>query len=476
MTSRPNVVMIGLDTVRADHLGCYGYGRRTSPHLDDYAASGILFEEAISTHIPTHPGFTTILTGKDVMAHGVVNIGKAMDLPPEVRMLQELLGEHGYRTAAADNMRRWFTRGFEIYRDYAFGGSPHAPWHKVEAVNAVALPLLDELAAGGQPFFFFVHYWDPHTPYLPPAPFDRMFYSAGRDERDPANRGMDPVWAFEPFKDYFASWMGGVTDPEFPIAQYDAEIAYMDVGLRAFFTRLTELGLDDTTLVVIFADHGESLMIHDCYFDHHGLYEDNVHVPLIMRLPGLSGGPRRVPGLVALYDVASTVLGLIGLPALAQREGMNGTSLLPLIEGRTASPHDWLPLTECTWMRKRGVRTPDWKLIVALEPDFHGKPPIELYNLRDDPQELTNLAETNAQMVNTLRARLDEWVARRVRETGKADPMEVHTVAAQRIGPLPAGPVAIPRVEEDKPAQSTAAAKDPLLPHRDPGHGAVTSD
>jgi arylsulfatase A-like enzyme len=465
MSSRPNVLMIGLDTVRADHLSCYGYGRRTSPHLDDLAAGAVVFEDAISTHIPTHPGFTTVFTGKDLMEHGVANISQSMRLPAEVRMLQEILSEQGYRTAAADNMGRWFPRGFATYRDYAFGGSPNAPWRKVETVNGVTLPLLDELAGAGSgdPFFLFVHYWDPHTPYLPPPPFDRMYYGAGRDERDPANRGMDKVWAFEPFADYFRSWMGGVTDAEFPIAQYDAEISYMDVGLRALFTRLGELGLDESTLVVIFADHGESMVVHDCYFDHHGLYEDNVHVPLIMRLPGALPAGRRMPGLVALYDVAPTILELIGLPELAAREGMTGRSLLPLVEGRVPVVHEWLPLTECTWMRKRGLRTPQWKLITALEPDFHDKPPLELYNLRDDPWELINLAASAPEVVRELRAHLDGWVARRLAETGKPDPMEINTVAARRIGPLPPAPVGIPQVDQE-------ARRGPL-PHRDPGHG-----
>lgn len=459
---RPNILLIGLDTLRADHLGCYGYGRDTSPHIDRYAAGGVVFANAYSTHIPTHPAFTTILTGKDVMRHGVVNISQTMTLPDDVPMLQEILSDQGYNTIAVDNMGRWFTRGFGSYRDYKFNSGPTDPWYKAEAVNNVLLPTLDEVAASVEPFFIFAHYWDPHTPYQPPSPFRGMYYH--KDAKDPANHGLDPLWAFEPFRDYFASWMPGVTDPEFVIAQYDAEVSYMDVCLRSVFTRLAELGLEENTLVILFADHGEEFMDHDCYFDHHGLYEPNVHVPLIMRWPGVLPAATQRHGFVTLLDVAPTILEAIGLPHLIQQEGLEGQSLLNFMNGQTVTaPRDTLYLTESTWMRKRGVRTAEWKLIVAIEPDFHGKPPIELYHLPSDSGEMINVADQHPDIVASLRAKLDDWRTRRLAETGLPDPMEMHGVAAHRIGPLPSGQQSIPKIEE------------PPLPHREPGHGAPSA-
>lgn len=301
--------------------------------------------------------------------------------------------------------------------------------------GSLALPLLAELAAGAQPFFLFVHYWDPHTPYLPPPPFDRIFY--GGDERDPSNRSLEPVFAFEPFAEYFRSWMGEVTDIQFPIAQYDAEIAYLDATLGALFTRLDELGLTGETLLVINADHGECLDEHDCWFDHHGLYDQNLHVPLILRLPGVVPAGQRLDGFIRQYDLAPTILDLLGLGRLAAENQMDGVSFLPqLRSGSPAGTCDELFVTENSWMKKRGVRTHRWKLILAHEPDFHGKPPVELYDLAADPGELVNLAGDRPEVVAELRGRYDAWLARRTAASGKPDPQSYQGISLHRIGAM----------------------------------------
>jgi arylsulfatase A-like enzyme len=421
-----NVILLSLDTLRADHLSCYGYRRLTSPHLDRVAAQGTLCTEFFSPHIPTHPGYTTMLTGRDAVSHQVVCQGGTVEPPADVRFLAEILAEQGYRTAAVDNLGRWLTRGFQTYRSYRWPLDVSQPWRKAEVVNAEALPLLAELAAGGQPFFLFVHYWDPHTPYLPPPPFDRMFY--GGDERDPANRSMAPVFAFEPFADYFRSWMGHVTDIAYPIAQYDAEIAYLDATLAAFFTRLDELDLVDDTLLIVNADHGECL-------DHHGLYDQNLHVPLILRCPGLVPAGQRLSGFIRQYDLAPAILDALGLGALAAANQMDGASFLPQLRGGSpAGTCDELFLTENSWMKKRGVRTHRWKLILAHEPDFHGKPPVELYDLAADPGETVNLAGERPEVVAELTRRYDDWLRGRMAASGQPDPQSYQGTTLHRIG------------------------------------------
>jgi arylsulfatase A-like enzyme len=428
-----NVILLSLDTLRADHLSCYGYRRLTSPHLDRVAAQGTLCTEFFSPHIPTHPGYTTMLTGRDAVSHQVVCQGGTVEPPADVRFLAEILAEQGYRTAAVDNLGRWLTRGFQTYRSYRWPLDVSQPWRKAEVVNAEALPLLAELAAGGQPFFLFVHYWDPHTPYLPPPPFDRMFY--GGDERDPANRSMAPVFAFEPFADYFRSWMGQVTDIAYPIAQYDAEIAYLDATLAAFFTRLDELDLVDDTLLIINADHGECLDEHECWFDHHGLYDQNLHVPLILRCPGLVPAGQRLGGFIRQYDLAPAILDALGLGELAATNQMDGASFLPQLRGGSpAGTCDALFLTENSWMKKRGVRTHRWKLILAHEPDFHGKPPVELYDLAADPGETVNLAGERPEVVAELTRRYDDWLRGRMAASGQPDPQSYQGTTLHRIG------------------------------------------
>lgn len=433
-----NVILFSLDTVRADRLSCYGYGRLTSPHLDRLAGNGAIFLNHHSPHIPTYPGHTTMMTGRDVYAHQVTSQSGAY-LPAEgIPFLAEIFLEHGYFTGAADTLQRWFVRGFEDYRDYLAERSVQRHERAAEAATATALDLVNKAAAMDRPFFLFVHYWDAHTPYLPPAPFDRMFY--GGDERDPTKRSMDAVWRCEAFRWYFHEWMPGVTDIEFPKAQYDAQLAYLDVCLARLFNRLQELDLMDKTLLVFTADHGEELDEHGCWFDHHGLYDTNTHIPLILHLPGVIPAGVRVPGMTAAMDVAPTILDYAGI--LDEHLRFDGCSLRPLVEGRpgtaTGVPRSVLHMTENTWMKKRAVRTESWKLIQALEPDLHGLPPVELYRLTDDPGETRNLADEMPEKREELLRVIAEHVRKREEETGLPDPLPIHPVPLRKIGAPPA--------------------------------------
>ncbi|HOM81114.1 MAG: sulfatase-like hydrolase/transferase [Armatimonadetes bacterium] len=429
-----NILVIAIDTLRADHLGCYGYPLPTSPHIDRLAREGVVFQ-CFSPHIPTHPGYTTLFTGKDVMAHQIVCQGGKVELDPKVRLLAEILRENGYFTAAADNLGRWFPRGFDLYEGYQWDQDPKGAWRKGEAVNKTAQRILDECVRQPKPWFAFLHYWDPHTPYLPPVPFDRMFYHG--NERAPENHSMDAVFAFEPFRYYFMQWMGGVTDIEFPKRQYDAAIAYADVCLQHLFTQLAALGALEETVVVITADHGEEMDEHEMWFDHHGLYDTNLRVPLIMRCPDRLPRGKYVDGMVTLMDVAPTLLALAGLEEAAAKEGMLGKNLLPLVRDEVAPGQgstERIFLTENTWMRKRGVRTREWKLIRACEPDIHNRPPIELYHLPTDPGEQYNLAQERPEVVAELSNALDEWIERRKRETGLPDPIETQGITLRSVG------------------------------------------
>src|SRR5258707_386246 len=130
--------------------------------------------------------------------------------------------------------------------------------------------------------------------YLPPAAYERMFYHG--DERDPRNKAMEPVMAFKPFCDFFASWMPpGISDKDYVIAQYDGAVAYMDAAIQTIFTALEAHGILDNSIIAINGDHGETLYDHDCFFDHHGIYDTTLHVPLILRYPAKVPAGRRVP-------------------------------------------------------------------------------------------------------------------------------------------------------------------------------------
>jgi arylsulfatase A-like enzyme len=416
----PNIILFGIDSLRRDHMSGYGYHRLTTPHIDRFAQQGALFENTFSAHIPTTSAYASMLTGLDVFSTQVVALRHKGGLRSEVTTLAEILKAEGYNTSCVGFTGNPSSRGFDTYLDYAGWGS----WNegrspKAENLNAVAIPELTKLAKKRDPFFLFLRHMDPHAPYLPPPPYERAFYHG--NETDPKNESMQPVMDFKPFRDFFASWMPpGITDKEYVIAQYDGAVAYMDAAIQSIFTALEAKGLAEDTIVVINGDHGETLYDHSCYFDHHGLYDPTLAVPLIIRYPGRVPAGVRVTGYNQHKDLVPT---LIELAEISPGIEFDGRSLMQLVRGETPSFESEMYITECTWMRKHGWRTPEWKLIIALEPDFHFKPEIELYNLIADPGENNNVAEREPQVVEMLKARMDAWIAKREAETGLPNPI-----------------------------------------------------
>jgi len=421
MPKRPiNILYIAVDSLRSDHMSCYGYRRLTTPHIDKLAARGVLFENSFSAYIPTTPGYSSMLTGRDVMATGMVSLRAKGPLDTSQPTLPEILRDYGYISGCV-GFDGGFYRGFDKYAPYgAWVSWEDRPARKAENLNDAALPLLEEIA--GQPFLLFLRHMDPHSPYLAPPPFDKMFYS--KDPCQPGNKSMDPVFSFKPFADFHRSWMPpGITDIEYVIAAYDSELAYMDACIARILTRLEELGQADNTLVIVTSDHGETLNDHDCHFDHHGLYEPTLRVPLIFCLPGRLPQGLRPRQYTLLQDQVPTVLDFLGLKKALKSIPFDGISLLPVMRGQRRTTRSEFYISECTWMRKRGWRTRRWKLIDAMEPDFHNKPPVELYDLVNDPLELKNLARREREVVRTLKGRMMRWVEKRVKETGKGDPI-----------------------------------------------------
>ena len=422
MAEKLNLVMFAVDSLRADHMSCYGYPRRTtSVFADRLAREGTLVQQAFSAYIPTTPAYCSMLTGRDVMSTEMVSLSPKGPLPTDMPTLPEVLREQGYQSLCVGFGD--FYRGFDAYVDFtAWGSWEDRPLRKAENLNDVTLPRLDEMARGEQPFFLFLRHMEPHSPYLPPPPFDTMFYT--KDPCDPAKTSMQKVFDFKPFAEFFASWMPpGITDADWAIAAYDGEVAYMDACHQVIYQRLLDLGVLDNTLIVYTSDHGETLYDHDCYFDHHGLYDQTLHIPLIYWRPGLVPRGKRVTGYTLEQDLMPTVLDLMGFSDQAGEIACDGESLVPVIAGEKDALRSEFYITECTWQRKRGWRTPQWKYFESLEPDFHNKPPRELYDLINDPGELRNIAEDEPEICATLKKRMEDWVAMRVEQTGNPDPI-----------------------------------------------------
>lgn len=417
---KSNVIIFGIDSLRSDHMSSYGYSRLTTPHLDKVASEGVLFEKHFSPSIPTTPAYASMLTGMDVFETDVVALRHKGPMGEHLQTLAEVLGEKGYNTSCIGFTGNPSSRGFQSYLNYESwvpddtGRTP-----KAQNLNDVAIPELDRLAAEDKPFLLFLRHMDPHSPYLPPDPYERIFY--GADEKDPANDSMEQVYGFKPFGDFLKSWIPeGVTDHEYVTAQYDGAVAYMDACIQSLFVRLKALGLEEETLIVITSDHGETLYEHDCYFDHHGLYDCTLVVPLIIKFPGHVPSGKRVSDVTLISDIMPTVLELLEVDTDV---AFDGRSLTKMMIGEETDRISEFYITECTWMRKHGWRTQEWKLIQALEPDFHFKPEVELYNLIQDPEENVNVADQEPEVVALLTKRMVDHIARRETAVGRVNPI-----------------------------------------------------
>lgn len=417
-----NVILLGIDSLRADHMSCYGYPKLTTPHLDCFAREGVLFEKTISSHIPTTSAYASMLTGLDTFGTQVVALRHRGGLRNEIKTLAEILRENGYDTTCVGFSGNPSSRGFDNYLDYAAWGTwdtGRSP--KAQKLNEVAIPELERLARQEQPFFLFLRHMDPHAPYLPPEPYERAFYHG--NETDPTNRSMDPVKAFKPFRDFFSQWMPpGISDKDYVIAQYDGAIAYMDACIASLFEAVKSLGLEEDTIVIVNGDHGETLYDHECWFDHHGIYDNVLHVPLIIRFPGHIAAGQRISGFNQHKDLVPTILDYTDGDDLGI--DFDGRSLRALIEGSTDSFETGIYITECTWMRKHGWRTASHKYMHALEPDFHFKPEIELYDLVADPEENHNIAPENTELCAYMEAQMQAWIQKREEETGLPNPIK----------------------------------------------------
>ena len=422
MKKKPNLILFGIDSLRSDHMSLYGYPRLTTPHIDACARRGAAFSNAISPSIPTTPGYTSMFTGLDVISTDVVALRHRGGLGGHLKTLAEILGEQGYSSTCVGFSGNPASRGFQKYIDFSgWGAWDEGRSPKAENLNAVAIPELKRLAGEDEPFFLFLRHMDPHSPYLPPRPFERIFYDG--NEFDRANNSLEPVYKFKPFCDYLASWFPpGCTDKDYIIAQYDGAVAYMDAAIANILASVAALGIEEETLIVFDSDHGETLYDHDCYFDHHGLYEPTLRIPLVFVWPGVVPAGRMIDDVCYMKDITPTILDLMGVNP-KPRIKFDGRSLRPWMEGRPRAVEPETYITEATWMRKHGWRTPEWKLIVALEPDFHYKPPVELYNLLTEPLELDNLADREPGVVKMLTERMETYIARREKQAGRRNPI-----------------------------------------------------
>ncbi len=364
--SLPDIYLVTIDTLRADHVHCYGYAQIRTPAMDDLARKGIRFTKAFTPSPITNTSHTSILTGLLPSTHGVTDF--AIPLAKTHATWAELLKGRGYHTAAfigavildSKTLAPGLDRGFDFYDNFAKNASPQSHWGRVERrgmdVVQRAESWLNLNPAG--PHFVWIHLYDPHDPYEPPPPFSEIY--KGR--------------------------------------MYDGEIAYADSALKNFVSYLQQRGWYQNAMILVVGDHGEGLGEHG--EETHGifLYDSTIHVPLIIKVPGQNVG-KTIESQVRTTDLLPTALDLLDIKVAASFDGL---SLKPYFAGidtpdRVSFGETDYPL-RFGWAPLRSVRGEGLKFIEAPRP--------ELYDLRNDPKELKNKYEPWATMVQKFRQQL----------------------------------------------------------------------
>lgn len=316
-----NVVLISIDSLRADHLGAYGYGRATSPAIDDLAAGGVLFRNSISTSSWTLPSHMSLLTGRSLLGHGVVSDDRS--LPKSVGTIAEAFQAGGYRTHAIVSApyvhsRYGFAKGFDEYDDRTIYFETNE-----DSYRSVTGPRLVDAAheflagAGDRPFFLFLHFWDVHYDYAPGPPYDTMFDPDYEGTVDGNNFYFDPkIHAGMDRRDL-----------EHLVALYDGEIRLVDDQIARLRAELERLGLAGRTIFAVVADHGDEFFEHGNKGHHRTLYEEVLHTPFVLNVPGRRPSRGELDDEVSLLDVGPTLLGLAGLDAPEAVEGRDYSGL-----------------------------------------------------------------------------------------------------------------------------------------------------
>ena len=349
--SRQDVFLITIDTLRADHVHCYGNDRVQTPSLDQLAKQGVRFTQAFTPSPITNSSHASILTGLLPSSHGVSDFG--VPLAASHLTLAETLKKRGYRTAAfigavildSKALAPGFDRGFEFYDNFPAQSETKSRWGRLERRGTEVVQHAETwlTAHPAGPHFVWVHLYDPHDPYEPPPPYS------------------------ETYKDRL----------------YDGEIAYADSALGHFLAYLKKQGWYEGSLIVVVGDHGEGLGEH--HEDTHGifLYDSTTHVPLLVKLPEQREAGRTVEAQVRTTDIMPSILEVLGVPAPAS---LDGESLGPFLAGTRAALRTVIGETEYPlrfgWAPLRSVRKEGLKFIEAPKP--------ELYDLKADPGELRN--------------------------------------------------------------------------------------
>jgi len=445
------ILYIDIDTLRADHLGCYGYHRPTSPNIDRLAGEGVRFDNCYVSDSPCLPSRAALYSGKCGIRNGAINHGgEAADYyqEPAQRGFRTLLDNYivqirrqGYYTVTVSPFGErhsafWFYNGFREMHNTGKGG--------LERADEVVPTALDWLDRHGRQdnWYLHVNVWDPHTPYQTPDEYSNPF----ADYPPPAwmteeiiRRNIEtcgPGSGLEPAGGYGTDWarkylagfprmvpeIRSMSDYRTWIDGYDTGIHYADMWVGRILDKLQELGVLDDTLILVSSDHGENQGELAVYGDHQTADHITNRVPFIIRHPKGLGGRNRVDAALHYqFDIAATVLEMIGAKV---PETWDAVSFFKAFAEERVQGRQYLVVSNCAWSCQRSVRWDDYILIRTYHSGLKNYPPLMLFDVRQDPHELVNLAGSRPDLAAGGLAMLDEWHAAEMQRSGRAvDPM-----------------------------------------------------
>jgi arylsulfatase A-like enzyme len=404
---KPNLIVISIDTLRADHLGCYGYDKPTSPLLDKLATQGVLFENASATSPWTLPSHGSLLTGFYPSQIGLSSaVGK---LPLDAETLATLISPHNFSTAAIVNSiyiseRYGLNRGFDYFR---FVPESYTTTGVAPTIIQDSIAWLDDHSQ--QQFFLFLHFYDVHSDYHSLPQYEKEFAGAYKGIIDGTNRQLLEIRHGKLDLD--------TADIQHLINLYDASIRQLNDQLEVLFDYLNKGRLLEKTFLIITSDHGEEFLEHGKILHSQTHYQEAIHIPLIMLGPGMPRS-KRVKGVVSLVDVLPTALSLL---EISQPSTLSGVDLAPLWKGEHYQLSARTIFSEADKLNeqndiKRIARRGSYKLhhnILTEE--------SELYDLAHDPKEHSNIASEQSSMVNLLFSELKRFMQTRYRGENAAN-------------------------------------------------------
>ena len=406
---RQNVLFITIDTLRADHLGCYGYPRETSPSIDALADRSIVFDNCVSQATSTLPSHASIFTSLYPPAHGVIH--NIASLSKDVPSLVGVFRENGYATGAViSNLvlesRFGLNQGFQTFDEELDSRELNRlKFRERRADSATDAAIRWLKKKSDRPFFLWVHYVDPHGAYYPPPEYRRMFvddqwYTEG--EELPIGAENFIPGTIPKYQDLF-----GAKNPSYYISQYDGEIRFTDDQIGRLLEFLDESGLSSDTIVTVTADHGESFTERDLYFTHSfRTYDEQAVIPLIIHFPDMATH-KRVEAQVRAIDIMPTLLDRLDLK---NPHTVHGRSLMESIVADAPPPADFaivysdhgMEVFDTVMGAQKSIRTRQWKLTRNSRDGS-----LELYDLANDPRETNNLAAVRPEVAKQMEKLLD---------------------------------------------------------------------